>query len=111
MEPMVLIEDPQAATLGYIIAEVAAKAPAMARKPEPKAGSRAVHVEAYASPQGTSYISVQSAAALAGPQWISPAPVAVKMRLFCLPYAGGVSENVFGRYERPCCAHWNSDWV
>ena len=30
-------------------------------------------------------------------QWISPAPVSVKMRLFCLPYAGGISENVFSR--------------
>ncbi len=29
--------------------------------------------------------------------WISPTPVSVKMRLFCLPYAGGVSENVFAR--------------
>ena len=32
-----------------------------------------------------------------GSLWISPAPVSVKLRLFCLPYAGGVSENVFGR--------------
>lgn len=104
MELMVLIEDPQAATLGYIIAEVAAKAPTMARKAEPKGGSRAVHVEAYASRQATSYVSMQTAAALAGPQWISPAPVAIKMRLFCLPYAGGVSENVFGRYELSWCA-------
>lgn len=30
--------------------------------------------------------------------WISPTPVSVKMRLFCLPYAGGVSENVFARF-------------
>ena len=29
--------------------------------------------------------------------WISPSPVSIKMRLFCLPYAGGVSENVFAR--------------
>lgn len=31
-------------------------------------------------------------------QWIARAPISIKMRLFCLPYAGGVSENVFGRY-------------
>ena len=31
------------------------------------------------------------------PPWISPAPISVKMRLFCIPYAGGVSENVFAR--------------
>ena len=29
--------------------------------------------------------------------WISTAPITIKMRLFCLPYAGGVSENVYGR--------------
>ena len=34
--------------------------------------------------------------------WISPAPITIKMRLFCLPYAGGVSENVFGRYANEC---------
>ena len=33
--------------------------------------------------------------------WIAPSPVSVKLRLFCLPYAGGVSENVFARYDRP----------
>lgn len=32
--------------------------------------------------------------------WISPAPITIKLRLFCLPYAGGVSENVFGRYAK-----------
>ena len=30
--------------------------------------------------------------------WISPAPVSIKMRIFCLPYAGGVSANVFARW-------------
>ena len=37
--------------------------------------------------------------------WIAPAPASVRMRLFCLPYAGGVSENVFARRARPgnCC--------
>ena len=32
-----------------------------------------------------------------GSLWISPSPVSIKLRLFCLPYAGGVSENVFAR--------------
>ena len=31
-------------------------------------------------------------------EWISPAPISIKMRLFCLPYAGGVSENIFAKY-------------
>lgn len=30
--------------------------------------------------------------------WISPAPISIKMRIFCLPYAGGVSGNVFARW-------------
>lgn len=29
--------------------------------------------------------------------WIAPSPISVKMRLFCFPYAGGISENVFAR--------------
>lgn len=29
--------------------------------------------------------------------WIAPSAVSVKMRLFCFPYAGGISENVFAR--------------
>lgn len=32
--------------------------------------------------------------------WIAPAPALVRMRLFCLPYAGGVSENIFARRAR-----------
>jgi len=40
--------------------------------------------------------------------WIAPSPVSVKLRLFCLPYAGGVSENVFARYYRPQRARWQS---
>lgn len=31
--------------------------------------------------------------------WLVPFPVSVQMRLFCLPYAGGVSENVFAKCE------------
>ena len=37
--------------------------------------------------------------AATGSLWISPSPVTVKLRLFCLPYAGGVSENVYARCE------------
>jgi hypothetical protein len=33
-----------------------------------------------------------------GASWIARAPISIKLRLFCLPYAGGVSENVFGRW-------------
>lgn len=33
--------------------------------------------------------------------WIAPSPTVTKLRLFCLPYAGGVSENVFARQALP----------
>ncbi len=33
--------------------------------------------------------------------WVVPFPVSVKMRLFCLPYAGGISENVFAKCVIP----------
>ena len=29
--------------------------------------------------------------------WISPSPVSIRLRLYCLPYAGGISENVYAR--------------
>lgn len=51
------------------------------------------------SPSGSASLaqSSSSAEAAASQSWIARAPVQIKMRLFCLPYAGGVSENVFGR--------------
>jgi hypothetical protein len=32
--------------------------------------------------------------------WIPAVPVSIKLRLYCLPYAGGVSENVFARCDQ-----------
>ena len=68
-----LIEQPATATVQRIVAE--------AGQAQPGSG------EASSAP----------AQAAQGSLWISPAPSLVKMRLFCLPYAGGVSENVFAR--------------
>ncbi|KAK9803914.1 hypothetical protein WJX72_004698 [[Myrmecia] bisecta] len=70
-----LIEDPEGATVQRIIAE-----------------AKAVLGD------GTSEVACPSRQANAGSLWISPTPVSVKLRLFCLPYAGGVSENVFARW-------------
>ena len=66
-----LIEDPEGATIQRLVAEAVQASAAGA-----------------AGPRGGSQ---------RGSLWIAPAPVSVKLRLFCLPYAGGVSENVFGR--------------
>lgn len=73
IEVATLIEDPEAATIRQIAYEARTMLSATARL-------------AGAMPLSASAVSV-----------IVPFPVAVKMRLFCLPYAGGVSENVFAK--------------
>ncbi|KAK9841775.1 hypothetical protein WJX81_002144 [Elliptochloris bilobata] len=54
---------------------------------------------------GVSGSSAGASAPAARSAWIAPAPSIVRMRLFCLPYAGGVSENVFARWAAlvPAC--------
>ena len=110
---MVLVEDPQAATIRRIVAEASAQLAtaqhAAAATSAAPAGlgqlGTPVHVTAYAAGMPAAGPAAMAAgvqvhkraAAAAGPLWVSPAPVSVKMRLFCLPYAGGVSENVFAR--------------
>lgn len=71
----VLLEDPEGATVRRLATDAAAAAAALDS-------------------------SVGMAAS--GSLWIAPAPAAV--RLFCLPYAGGVSENVFARRVPPACS-------
>jgi len=74
-----LLEDPEGATLSRRAAAAAAAAAA--------GGSAA------APPDARSL-------------WIAPAPSSIRLRLFCLPYAGGVSENVFARCAAlAACAH------
>lgn len=80
VEIMSLIDDPSSATARSIAQEAHARL---------QTRSPAGHAR---SDQPT-----LAAAKAVGPSWIAPAPVQIKMRLFCLPYAGGVSENVFGR--------------
>ena len=74
LELSALIEDPEHASVRVIAAE------ALGRSGASGGGSRAV-------------ARIDSTWA----RWVAPAPFTVKMRLFCLPYAGGVSENVFAR--------------
>jgi len=60
---------------------------------------------------GNTLKDVRSGNMIASP-WISSAPITIKMRLFCLPYAGGVSENVFGRFGSlvaPTCDCYTQD--
>ena len=74
IELVTLIEDPQRATLRQLVSDAK------------KASSR---TPAVASASHTEQRSPSI--------WIAGSPVAIKLRLFCLPYAGGVSENVFAR--------------
>ena len=71
-----LIEDPQSASVRMIAAEA--------------------HAMLASGPVGVSTAPLEPWST-----WIAPSPVSVKLRLFCLPYAGGVSENVFARYGSP----------
>ena len=74
VQSLALIEDPQRATLGQLMQDAAA-----ARNKDPSS--------TLALPPQSNTSS----------QWIARAPITIKLRLFCLPYAGGVSENVFAR--------------
>ena len=79
LELGVLAEDPGGATAAAIAREAHTRLAAQpARAPAAAAGA-------------------QPALAARGTTWIAPAPASVKLRLFCLPYAGGVSENVYAR--------------
>lgn len=71
LELTILIEDPEHATVQRIVAEALAKS----HSGEGQKGSA---------------LALRST-------WISPSPVSIKLRIFCMPYAGGVSENVFAR--------------
>lgn len=82
MEVATLVDNPEGATIERIVAEVMAKAPQQA--------SQGAVAGPGALPPGL-------ATAAAAARWVAPAPSSIRMRLFCLPYAGGVSENVFGR--------------
>lgn len=91
-----LVEDAQNASVSVIAAEAFAKLAAGMGGPE-------------------------AAQSLQRSTWISPAPSSVKLRLFCLPYAGGISENVYSRCGKNVLRPWparleirmqlNSRWV
>lgn len=87
LEVTSLIEDPEHASVRQIVDEVLSSQ-------QPGGGG----ADASAAAAGSSAVQAQHVAS----PWISPAPVTVKMRLFCLPYAGGISENVYSRCGMLC---------
>ncbi len=86
LELSALIEDPEHASVEVIAAEALARSGSAAREH---------HAVARAEPTWA--------------RWVAPAPFTVKMRLFCLPYAGGVSENVFARCAFMCTTELRSE--
>lgn len=85
-----LAEDPQGATVTSIVDEALPKLQSMASSAQ-QGNTSIVSLSGLPS-----NISTQQPV---GPLWISPTPVSVKMRLFCLPWAGGISENLFARWS------------
>ncbi len=79
MQLTLLLEDPEGATIRRLAAEAHAL---LGERPGDVGHAMGVDVRAEHS------------------AWIAPAPTSVRMRLFCLPYAGGVSENIFARWAR-----------
>ena len=77
LELAVLAEDPAGASAAAIAAEA--------------------HARLSRQPAGIQQAPAAQPGAAQSTNWIAPAPASVKLRLFCLPYAGGVSENVFAR--------------
>lgn len=103
IELMLLVEDPQAATIEAIVLEAHTQ---LAAQPHalPRPGSTTRDIGKFTSIQASEAVNVHVATfdeshidESLRPLWVSPAPFSIKMRVFCLPYAGGVSENVFGR--------------
>lgn len=74
-----LVEDPQSATIQRLAQDLHRSSP----------GSSLQH--------GNAVIPQPSNDAAATSVWVGRSPFSIKLRLFCLPYAGGVSENVFAR--------------
>lgn len=89
VELALLAEDPQGATISSVVEEAFSKATAL----KAETTSNAL------MPAGSSQAAREAAEVVAGPLWISPTPVTIKMRIFCLPWAGGMSENLFARWS------------
>lgn len=96
MDLALLADDPQGATVASIVAEAASKI----KETGPILGGGRTLVVRVATNGGPRSGDIDDAEE--GPKpvlWISPTPVAIKMRLYCLPWAGGVSENLFAKWS------------
>lgn len=90
LDMMQLIEDPQSVTLNQLLLEVTAHG-------KSTAFIRSDKTTLLKNNQASQAQTQPDTAHVVGSPWIAPAPSFIKMRVFCLPYAGGVSENIFAR--------------
>ena len=99
LELACLAEDAAGATITAVVREAQARLGSQPIRTQPAAAA------AHSLPAGAGILQLR--------QWIAPAPAGVKLRLFCLPYAGGVSENVFAKYAQPPTRfqRWNHSMV
>ncbi len=95
---MVLVEDPQTVTFRQIVAEAASQLSttkdSMNIISASSRGNFLPRTLDHQPKRAQIHVQTESAAN----SWIAPAPFGVKMRVFCLPYAGGVSENLYSRW-------------
>lgn len=91
VELALMAEDPQGATIQSIVNEAVTKIPTRTSS----SSSAALIMQTASNSNEKTAERVLDV----GPPWISPTPVTVKLRLFCLPWAGGVSENLFARWS------------
>jgi acyl transferase domain-containing protein/surfactin synthase thioesterase subunit/acyl carrier protein/NAD(P)-dependent dehydrogenase (short-subunit alcohol dehydrogenase family) len=92
VELATMAEDPQGATVDSIVSEIR-----LALSDKSILGNRGASDESAVTkiPE----IHQSSVSKVHKNTWIAPAPTMVKLRLFCLPWAGGVSENLFARWS------------
>lgn len=102
-----LAEDPQGATINSIVEEATSRIAASPITTTSRSSGNTTTTtngvgNAMVGTSTTALVSLQSQQQQHQPapkQWISPTPVTIKMRLFCLPWAGGMSENLFARWS------------
>jgi hypothetical protein len=94
---MTLVDDPQAASLRVIVAEAQQQLGSRQQSHHVVASGNNGHGTEHHSTGVDLKTSIIGTKLTHNHHWISPAPVSVKMRVFCLPYAGGVSENIYAR--------------
>ncbi len=97
-----LVDDLQTTTVHRLVSAIEADMATARNRSESNLGpSGSVHIAVYATPADSfsqpGHTQEWNINLPFGPLWIASGPISIKMRIFCLPYAGGVSENIYAR--------------